>query len=361
MGLPFAYPPETTFDVIFWASLLLALLVFGLVAATLLYRFLLFLRELVRGARLRRYEALVEGLVVGDLELERFFREVPAGDRQLVESMLLELAGKFTGEVRDLLQHAFVGLGSVPRAVKQTRSPFWFRRATAAVRLEMMGHKGRSVTHSLRAMLADPEPEVQVAAARALVDLQAHDMLPDIVSTLSRVETYSVLRMADILMEAGQASVPALMAFLRQPAPPRAHSVALEQLGALRAVEAEGLIRECLTSPSMEIRAAACRAMGRIQSLEAVTALIDALRDEAWQVRGQASRALGEIGDPVAVEPLLPLLGESHWWTVYNTARSLAQLGATAELEKALAGAPDPSGTLPSILREVLSQVEKGV
>lgn len=69
MFVPFAYPPETAFDVLFLAVLILALLVLIMVAATLLYRVRIAFQDWLRAARTKRYAAATEALAVGDLDL----------------------------------------------------------------------------------------------------------------------------------------------------------------------------------------------------------------------------------------------------------------------------------------------------
>jgi HEAT repeat protein len=314
-----------------------------------------------RAIRLRPYQDLADLMALGEVGATTFVRATRPRARRQIEAMLAEIADHFTGEVTEHLTEAFVALGAVDRAIKQAGAFFWWQRAQAARRLGMYRSRGRAVTHALNRLLQDRHPEVRMAAARALVELHAHDLLPEIVGTMADVQTFSVLRMADIILEAGPPAIPALIAFLRRPAPVRAHAVALEQLGALRALEAEELICAALKSPEKDLRASACRALGAIESLAAEEALIAALTDPAWEVRAQAAKALGAIGDPEAVPHLLPLLKESEWWVLYHTARSLVALGQVGAVAEALARDESRYDAPPvrrRIFREVLATAE---
>lgn len=314
-----------------------------------------------RVARRRvRYEESVVLLVTGDLEPLPFLRGVAAGDRHLVEELLLEYAAKVTPAVRSSLAPVFVGLGAPQRNRRHLGARLWWKRAEAARRLGLM--YDRENLRPLSRLLRDPELEVRVCAARSLVELGVEHWHGTLIQTLDAPDTMSTLRFADVILEAGQTAVPGLIRFAQTCPNPKGVSVALEILGDMRAVEAEPVMLEALLSASKEVRAAACRALGRVESPGALQSLCRALEDPAWEVRNQAVRALGAIGDPVAVPYLLPLLQLPEPWTVFRTASALVHMepggreAVTAELAR-LQADPGHTGLLTAqLLQEVLQQ-----
>lgn len=276
-------------------------------------------------SRQNRYEEPIALLVAGELEALPFVRLVRSSDRALVEGLLLEYAGKFHPGSRRGLGPVFGALGAVQRSRKQLRSRYWWRRAHAARQLGLMGDP--TVSRSLSLLLRDARTEVRLAAARALVELGTDHWIDELLEALDQPDVYSNLRIADVILGAGPAAVPALTRFVAAGPDPRGAAVALNMLGDLRAPEAAPVVTATLSSPSKEVRAAACKALGRLESPGAVGQLCRALEDPAWEVRNQAVRALGSIADAEAIPAVVPLLREEHVWSVYRAAEALTLMG----------------------------------
>lgn len=320
---------EALFETAVVGILVLAGLLGLLALFILLHRLVADLWERRRESRRAHYEEPVALLVAGGLEPLEFLRLVERCDYGLVDELLLEYAAKFGPEVRSHLAPVFDGLGAVARNRRQTTSRLWWRRAEGAKRLGLLGDPG--VARSLRLLLRNPNAEVRIAAARALIELGITQWNEDVIQSLADPHTFSSLRIADVVLDAGQSAVTGLIRFLEGGAPPAGRAVALNILGDMRAVEATPVIQAELLSPWPEVRAAACRALGRLENPGAVDQLVGALSDPRWEVRGQAVRALGAIGDPVAIPHLLPLLQEPELWTVYRSALTLAEMGPEGE------------------------------
>lgn len=306
---------------VFWLAALLGLLALSI----LLHRLVADRDDRLQSARRKRYEESAALLVAGELEPLLFLRRVRRQDRVLAEAVLLEYAGRFGPDVRSHLSPVFEGLGAVARRRRQTTSRLWWQRAEAAKRLGLMHDPG--VARSVRLLLRDRHAEVRISAARALLELGITQWNDDVIQSLADPHTFSSLRIADVVLDAGQSAIPGLIRFLRSKAPPAGKAVALNILGDIRAREAFPVILEQVGSSWPEVRAAACRALGRLENPTAVEHLVGALGDHRWEVRNQAVRALGAIGDPSAVPHLLPLLQEAEPWTVYRSARALTELG----------------------------------
>jgi hypothetical protein len=276
--------------------------------------------------RRSRYDESAALLVAGEMDSLTLTRLVAPRDHKLVEDLLAEYAEKFSGEVHQSLAEAFVGIGAVARNRARARSRFWWVRAGAAHRLGLMGYP--PVTRALRPLLADRHLEVRLAAARSLVELGADKMIGDLAGSLAEPDLFSGLRLADVILDAGHGAVPSLIRFVCTSPVARGVALALDILGDMRAVEATEVIGNALQhSPSLEVRAAACRALGRMESPEAVPLLCRALHDATWEVRGQAVQALGRMADPAALPMILPFLEEASPWVVYNAAVALGSMG----------------------------------
>lgn len=304
----------------------LSALLVAAVLYTLMHRILSIWRDWRRMRRRSVYYEQAELLAAGEVPPREFVRAVHRRDYVAAEDLLLEVTAKFTGEVRTTLSEAFVALGAVERNRKRCHSRLWWERADAARRLGLMAEP--NACRSLHALLKDPNVEVRIAAARALIGLGSGEWLAALIDTFDEETPFSTLRLADVVLEAGPAAVPALIAYVQKAEQPRGAAVAIDILGDMRAHEAEPVIRQALLrSPSVEVRAACCRALGRIESPDAVDALLAQLEDPAWVVRSQAVRALGQIGDPEPVPHIVPLLQADQPWLIYNAALALWRMG----------------------------------
>lgn len=313
------------------AVLGLSTLLAAAVLYTLGHRVMATLADRRRMRRRSLYAEQVDLLAAGELTPEQFVRGVRPRDTRHVENLLLAVAAKFTGEVRTLLSEAFVRLGAVERNRRRTGAWVWWDRADAARRLGLMGDP--SVRSTLHGLLKDANVEVRIAAARALIEMGNLQWLTDLIGTFDEENPFSTLRLADVVLEAGQQAIPALIDYLGKARQPRGAAVAIDILGDMRALEAEPTIRHTLlVAQSIEVRAACCRALGRIESPDAVDALTAQLEDPSWVVRAQAVRALGLIGDPAALPAVAPLLRSGHPWLLYNAAAALYQMGAPGQL-----------------------------
>jgi HEAT repeat protein len=317
-------------------------------------------KEVGSGDSRRHYDELIALLVAGELAPLDFLRRVRRRDHRLLEDLLVEVAEKFAPDVRAPLAPVFQGIGATVRNRRRTRSRRWWHRADAARRLGLMQEE--TISRSLRLLLRDPQAEVRIAAARALLELGAGQWIDDVIGTLRDPDAFSSLRLADVVLQAGPGAVPGLMRFLAADPGVRGTVVALDILGDMRAVAAEELIVNAVGSPEKEIRAAACRALGRLESPAAVDVLCVALADPAWEVQNQAVRALGAIGDPAAIPLLLPMVREASVWTVYRTAAALAHMrpaGLRAlqqELFRLQADEDTAGDTRTRVVQEVVSQ-----
>jgi HEAT repeat protein len=155
-----------------------------------------------------------------------------------------------------------------------------------------------------REQLADPNPDVRIAALKALAEARDTVAVPKIVELLADTEP-------DVRKEAARAlgrigdrrAVEPLAGFYRSEQVEDvadAGARALIQFGAAAIEPFTGL----LSSIRPTVRAGAARALGKLKAHEAVAALIRALGDRDERVQIAAVYALREIGDPAGLEAI---------------------------------------------------------
>jgi HEAT repeat protein len=170
----------------------------------------------------------------------------------------------------------------------------------------------------LRRALADADPELKAAAARALGERGAHATLPDLLTELETAalaegeaeEEELVAALAEGLValavrRPGQATrVLAQLAERMKGAPEPFRVVAARAMGEIGGPADAPRIGFLLSDPSERVRRAAAEALGRIAHGTSPEPLRLALADEAPAVRIGAASALAACGDPRALEDL---------------------------------------------------------
>ncbi len=245
-------------------------------------------------------------------------------DRRLAEAILLETARTAGGAMRERITAAFESLGSVRAAIRAAGSGRWWRRAEAAESLGLM--RSRLAVDPLIRLMDDPAGEVRFRAARALGMIRGGTSIRPLVRALADPSRWSAIRVAEILIGAGDEAVDELLAAWPE-LPPPARLSALEVLGRTRSRKAVPLLRDNLRDANADIRARAAHALGLVGDAGALDDLLAALRDPEWPVRAMAAKALGRLADGRAVATLCEALKDRQWWVRANAGEALRNLG----------------------------------
>lgn len=239
------------------------------------------------------------------------------------------------------------------RLVSRTRSRLWWHRVAAARALAAAADEhDRAV---VVALVADPHPAVQCAAAAVLARGQHcdDDLVARIVDGLA--SRPSAVRAAQVAALAGCAerAEPVLVRQLRADAPAHKLYAYIYAAGVVGTPACRARVAELSTHPHPEVRIAVARALkqegGRGWGGDgpARTKLLSMLRDPDWRVRAQAARGLAGAragtGEPDAhaVQELARALTDATWWVRFRAALALAGLGAAGR------AALDAARTLP--------------
>lgn len=286
-------------------------------------------REVVE-ARMRRRRRDLEPAffkyVVGKGPIEDFLpHRLERGERRLVEEIFFDLGRVVKGSVNERAREAFERLGFVEHYLRRLDSRRWWTRAEAAEKLGLIGSE--KATSSLIEHMQDPVPEVRVRAARALGSIRTSEALRPLTRALWDPGRWSTIRVAGVLIGAGDESVEILLQeFERMPT--HAKVSAIDIFGRIRSLKAIALLRDLLRHPETDIRARAAFALGSIGDPTSAQYLVVALRDPAWAVRAMAARALGRLKEEDTIQALCAALGDPQWWVRANAAEALKNKGA---------------------------------
>lgn len=168
---------------------------------------------------------------------------------------------------------------------------------------------------------ADPHPVLSLAAAHALLQIDAARALPIIVPLIAARRDWALNQVAMMLREADQAQ---LVAALMQT--PSAHDRAglIRYLTAIRTELGSALLDALLRgAPEEDIILACLPALKDPKHAEYARLYA---RHADWRIRVQAAAALGKLGVPGDEQTLVELLSDRHWQVRQRAAQALAAL-----------------------------------
>ena len=280
-------------------------------------------------SRLRRRRGELEPAffkyVVGEGPIERFLpRGLRPGEQVLVEQIFFELGRVVKGSVHDRAREAFERLGFVDASLARLSSHRWWTRAEAAEKLGLMGSD--KATRALVGAMADPIAEVRVRAARALGNIRTSEALAPLVRALDDPGRWSAIRVAGILIGAGDEAVDILLREFEH-MPRHARISAIDIFGRIRSLKSIPLLARLLRSDDPDARARAAFALGNIGDPGTAPALVETLRDPSWPARAMAARALGRLPEDGSIPALCASLSDHQWWVRANAAEALKSKG----------------------------------
>ncbi|MGD9124646.1 MAG: HEAT repeat domain-containing protein [Desulfarculaceae bacterium] len=171
--------------------------------------------------------------------------------------------------------------------------------------------------------LADGDPEIEDAAAQALVRMKGREVASRLV-TLLGVEKVNLRNHARELLRLMANDAPDLIYSLMDESDNDLRIFAAELLENVNSPLATRVLIKTLEDPEPNVRAAAAISLGRRGETSSVSPLIRKLDDEEW-VRFAVVEALAEIGDASAVEPLLKTMENGSELTKAHIAEALGR------------------------------------
>lgn len=204
---------------------------------------------------------------------------------------------------------SFLWPGQIDRVEQGLRDDDVAARRQAAGRLHEL--PATAARRLVPVALADPDPEVRLAAVPATRRGASRD------------------------------SVPLLLPWLTE-ADRRLRLAAAEVLGTIPDERAVGPLGRTLADPDAEVREAAAVALGMTGRSEAARALLGRLDDAVPRVREAVVDALARLGDPSAVTPLLGKVQDPTLTVRRRVVRALGALGDERAASSLLLALQDP-------------------
>jgi HEAT repeat protein len=213
-----------------------------------------------------------------------------------------------------------LGVDAVARRMLRAR-----RLSARLAAIQTLGHlRSRAEWAALIALLDDPNAALSVTAARALVEIDAHDSVPLVMPKVVTRVDWPATTVSKILEKAGPDLVtqPLCSAILISEA---ATSVRLLKFAELARTERIDQLVEILLRERQEPRvlAAAMKALSSSAGLPHVERLA---AHEVWYVRMQAAKLLGRFGHERDLALLEGLLRDAEWWVRYRAAQAIVAL-----------------------------------
>ena len=200
-------------------------------------------------------------------------------------------------------------------------------RGVAEKLLAMMtlGHlRDKSALQALSALLKDESPIISLAAARALMQIDALVAVDVFMPLLAVRDDWPSARVASLLKEAGASIISAPLSNIIAVAPAEQLPRLIHFLELTYSGVSSRVVRELLDKNNEPQVIAACLlVMSDARDLDLVR---KHLQHPDWPVRVQAAAALGRMGSDVDRKSLVSLLEDPQWWVRYRAAQSLSKL-----------------------------------
>jgi len=188
-----------------------------------------------------------------------------------------------------------------------------------------LGHlQEKNAWARLKSIADDPHPLLSLAAARALVQIDAKTALVDLLPLFTRRHDWPLNKIASMISDAGADAVTGPLTQAVETAAPEDFPRLVRLLNVAHSDQALPAIRRILQSATDDRVISSC--------LQALTDPQDVglartyLRHSSWFVRVQAASALGRIGSREDRDALIAPLSDSVWWVRYRAAQALAGL-----------------------------------
>ncbi|HEX5646783.1 MAG TPA: HEAT repeat domain-containing protein [Nitrospira sp.] len=298
-----------------------------------------------RRRRSQRFRAVWHPLLIQSLiEVPTDLPPLRQDDVRLFLDFWVYLHETIRGDATASLDEVLRLVGADGAALRMLHSS---RLADRLVAVVALGHlRERSVRDEFQRLIHSPIPELSLAAARALVQIDAQAAMKDLVPLLVTRTDWSLVKVAGVLSEAGSdTAAPVLDQALAG-----ASREAAERL--IRCLEATGSpislprVRQMMGRDETDgqLLIACLRYVGRCGGPTELSAVRARLTHSHWPVRLHAVLTLGKIGVAEDVPLLVSRLTDDEWWVRYRAAEALAGLPCVAlpQLQQMQTAHPDP-------------------
>ncbi len=344
--LGFVSTSEGALKLVLWVGVAAFVVTLLLMLQILLSRTLLRRRQ----RRAERFLLIWRPLLMQSLEvLPTSFPCIPSADEFTFLSVWNYLHESLRDESKDQLNAVAHLVGMDARVQGMLRQRGLRQRLMAIVTL---GHlRQEAVWDELQMIVQQNNTILSLAAARALLQINAAAALPVLLPLMETRTDWPVTRVANLLKEAGADIVSEPLAKAAETAPRL-----LRYLEVAHREVVVVTVRRLLATTEDEEVLQACLAL--INDPADVTIVRACLSHPQWLVRLEAVSALGRMGTADDEAGLGALLSDSHWWVRYRAAHSLATLpdSNVPQLQRLAAAQTNPFAC--DILTEVIAERE---
>jgi hypothetical protein len=215
---------------------------------------------------------------------------------------------------------AALGLGTLARRHAAGRGG-----GKRLIGLRTLGHLGSPDDWDrMLALLADPRSQVSLAAARALLRVDAKRAAGPVIDEFLARSDWPVPRLGTLLREAGADAVGWALADRLLDRPP-SEQVRLLPLARVTEAPGRGSVIEAVLARASE-PAVLSAALQQVHGPGSLRRVIELCAHTDWQVRSYAALALGRLGDAGERARLVKMLGDREWWVRYRAAQALLGL-----------------------------------
>lgn len=329
MNGPAATATEGMYSIIFLVLEVVALVFLSLLVVIILNKLWREAKEGYARRRRRELEPILFRFVMDQRPLAALLNSpLSRRDWPVVEHVFFDLLRVVRGNVTVRAQQAFESLGIVDHYLRQLRTRRWWKRAEAAEKLGLM--LSGKATKPLIDRMSDPMPEVRVRAAQALGNIGTTESLRPLVLALKDAGRWSAIRVAGMLISAGDDAVDVLLEEFDR-LPDHARISAIDIFGRIKSLRATPLLRGLLADPNADVRARAAYALGMLGDPTAASSLMERLKDKEWSVRSMAAKALGRLRESGSIPALAGALSDPQWWVRANAAEALKLKGPAGQ------------------------------
>jgi HEAT repeat protein len=205
------------------------------------------------------------------------------------------------------------------RMMRQRRLP---SRLLGTVALGHVGDAG--AWEALLAETGSHNLALSLAAARALVRLDATRAVAALMPVIERREDWPQTRIWPLLQEAGPDAVTGTLLAAIARSAQRAQARLVHLLPLADETEAAACVRQLLQTTDSDWVIGAC--IGVSESPTELPTIRHFATHPRWHIRMLAAKALGRLGDAQDEARLVAMLGDTEWWVRYRAAQALVAL-----------------------------------
>lgn len=306
------------------------------------------IKETCRNLDMHLLLSVASGLV----ESKRFTKNLRI-DLNLLSDIVQDLLGSVRGTDREQVINLLRETPAEKMFIADLRSKHVGTRIKAIEALTLL--PGPEVIEALRGRLADRNPDVRFAAARAMVEMGHYVTVDDLVEKLDIGNAIRSRALRDTFRVLASQNTDDLVRLLDSKPPDLITELALYAIGSTQDFSMIPVITRHASWPSVDVRCEALRALAAIGHPAAEPTVLAGLRDESWEVRKEAAICAGTIQLPNAIPLLRANLEDPEWWPRFRAAEALNAIGG--EGIKALEDTRRGTGNGAKISDMILAEV----